>query len=928
MKISNTFFNGYFKQKNAETGRSMVEILGVLAIIGVLSIGGIYGYTFAMDKYRANDIVYEVNLRATDVWHKYQEQPLPDPSEDGTDFDEFPDMTGTGYPIYMTTHPDVAFKTYVEGVSSRVCKNVVNMNLNGIVKGIQFVQVNGTKYTGNASICGEDETDNTIVFTSFLDSENNEAGTGQSGDPCVEDTDCMSACGNATCDTDKMICQNSCTGTDTPYCLDNGEDGICVECLVNEDCKSKGRGYICDESNHTCSALQKSCPEGTFRSQNGACISCGDGSNFIVLKDGQGFPDTSDEVDGFTMCQQCEESDAKRWYGELVDDTAHGYCSYMCTEGYSYQSSTEGCIPCSDMTAHKIQNESISKNQCSACPNLEWYTSYVGGSSYWCQAPLECKSDEYIYLQWGGDSRYHCISCFDTGNRRITSGTSSSIPNFAQSLSDKCNNCPERDENGQWSKRWAVREFCLEVCQQPENAEEQIAICQANPKDERCTRKWQSAYSGKCYDCDVINIGRETELLFGYDNDVSPELRDLCEKCGRKVNEKGYCVPKDGSACPLGQIMGANGDCKPCPKISDTGITIINDEESGCTKNCRMKDGKYSSDSDAVDTTWIHNTTRCAPKCPADMWQDSGSLKCHNCNVRTTGLYDPYGWLSTEECEDKCPNLPYKRAKGDNAFAGSGCFLVSCGSASDGTVLFTVRAGGCVKCTESASFYPVKFSGVNECSLCHNRMMIGEYCVLIAGGQSGVCNDKENDFSSWVSDEVKNNVQPWLDGLHNGEKFRDNEGYCHSCDTDTSYKSTQAQCATCKNRRYENGICLKGLCSEGKQFLNTNATCVACSKKNIAVHPNITNLCSSCENRRMLTTGFEEQGNWTGLCVEECVGDLFQKVNGECVSCSTSGTFEIGTDAESIRLCNTCEGRKAIPVITGDDIRAYQCIEE
>ena len=76
MEILNAFLNGYFKQKNAETGRSRVEMLGVLAVIGVLSIGGIYGYTFAMDKYRANDIVYEVNLRATGVWHKYQEQPM------------------------------------------------------------------------------------------------------------------------------------------------------------------------------------------------------------------------------------------------------------------------------------------------------------------------------------------------------------------------------------------------------------------------------------------------------------------------------------------------------------------------------------------------------------------------------------------------------------------------------------------------------------------------------------------------------------------------------------------------------------------------------------------------------------------------------------------------------------------------------------
>ena len=40
-----------------ETGRSMVEMLGVLAIIGVLSVAGIAGYTMAMRKVKANDIL-------------------------------------------------------------------------------------------------------------------------------------------------------------------------------------------------------------------------------------------------------------------------------------------------------------------------------------------------------------------------------------------------------------------------------------------------------------------------------------------------------------------------------------------------------------------------------------------------------------------------------------------------------------------------------------------------------------------------------------------------------------------------------------------------------------------------------------------------------------------------------------------------------
>ena len=45
----------------SETGRSMVEMLGVLAIIGVLSIGGIAGYTLSMRKHRANQVADALN---------------------------------------------------------------------------------------------------------------------------------------------------------------------------------------------------------------------------------------------------------------------------------------------------------------------------------------------------------------------------------------------------------------------------------------------------------------------------------------------------------------------------------------------------------------------------------------------------------------------------------------------------------------------------------------------------------------------------------------------------------------------------------------------------------------------------------------------------------------------------------------------------
>ena len=49
---------------DSESGRSMVEMLGVLAIMGVLAIGGIAGYRWAMDKYRSNDTIKELSERA------------------------------------------------------------------------------------------------------------------------------------------------------------------------------------------------------------------------------------------------------------------------------------------------------------------------------------------------------------------------------------------------------------------------------------------------------------------------------------------------------------------------------------------------------------------------------------------------------------------------------------------------------------------------------------------------------------------------------------------------------------------------------------------------------------------------------------------------------------------------------------------------
>ncbi len=64
------------KFKKLESGRSMVEMLGVLAIIGVLSVGGIAGYSLSMRRHRANGVVDSASKYALVAYSSCQQNLL------------------------------------------------------------------------------------------------------------------------------------------------------------------------------------------------------------------------------------------------------------------------------------------------------------------------------------------------------------------------------------------------------------------------------------------------------------------------------------------------------------------------------------------------------------------------------------------------------------------------------------------------------------------------------------------------------------------------------------------------------------------------------------------------------------------------------------------------------------------------------------
>ena len=61
--------------KNEQSGRSMVEMLGVLAIIGVLSVGGISGYSKAMAKFKLTKAQDQLTMMIMNIRTAYVTSP-------------------------------------------------------------------------------------------------------------------------------------------------------------------------------------------------------------------------------------------------------------------------------------------------------------------------------------------------------------------------------------------------------------------------------------------------------------------------------------------------------------------------------------------------------------------------------------------------------------------------------------------------------------------------------------------------------------------------------------------------------------------------------------------------------------------------------------------------------------------------------------
>ena len=143
------------KNNRQEQGRSMVEMLGVLAVVGVLSAGGIAGYTYAMDRHRTNELLNEASKRAVIVAAQIATGREPS-------LREFEDNTTAGGTISTEPATDIdgGVGIKVSGVKESVCKNLVKLDSETV-----YISKDDDSLTElNESDCSGDSNEFLIVF--------------------------------------------------------------------------------------------------------------------------------------------------------------------------------------------------------------------------------------------------------------------------------------------------------------------------------------------------------------------------------------------------------------------------------------------------------------------------------------------------------------------------------------------------------------------------------------------------------------------------------------------------------------------------------------------------------------------------------------------------------------------------------------------
>ena len=291
-------------KKTNESGRSMVEMLGVLAIIGVLSVGGIAGYTTAMNKHRANKILNGASVRAIVVSTQIQRGSAAPTLGEFTDNEVGGARFGTGVQnaggTADWTTTDKRFSLTLENVPTKICTQMKAMiGENGIIRDISQ---NCTTITYNNDLTA------TTFITDNKDSTSCESAGGAWND-ATKTCGCPGRYTGSNCEIAPTSCPSGTTLTEDGKCkyCNKYDENQCMECEMGDEILDSGvfvvKCYNPKTENAKCD----------YDGTDVICIKCSKPETPYINQAGSGCynPKTQNLNCGINTCQTCEKNSDK-----------------------------------------------------------------------------------------------------------------------------------------------------------------------------------------------------------------------------------------------------------------------------------------------------------------------------------------------------------------------------------------------------------------------------------------------------------------------------------------------------------------------------------------------------------------------------------------------------------------------------------------
>ena len=378
-----------------ETGRSMVEMLATLSIIGVLSVGAVAGFKTAMNKHKANELIQELKMHSVSLAGQALSQNLP----------ENMTLNNTKYQFVYKKETDKSYSLSLNDVDENICRIVQN---NTAFQWAETVLINDGK--------GCENENNSLVFfmnTSLTSDTTNENRIMT----CQKDSDC-GECGQCGPQNVCLFSDSDCIDPEKPYC----NKGKCQSCEVGYMKIADGTCRFCPYFNDSYNILRSECyacpnlfMEGT--EDTGRCIRCpgevnADKTDCLFdcpvgqmgnkyLRACVSCSDADARLDGYskTECDKC--SGIRFWWSQY---SACRFCDDSTNFHYTYRSD---CLTCSQ----RYMGGTDEEGNCRLCTG---FVNLDGTACHSCDSTANIETTEVRCQQCQGQRYYDnglCILC-------------------------------------------------------------------------------------------------------------------------------------------------------------------------------------------------------------------------------------------------------------------------------------------------------------------------------------------------------------------------------------------------------------------------------------------------------------------------------------------------------------------------------------